>query len=154
MTPWRPGIVNVAVPLVPLADPVQPTLVYVPGTYPDPVAVIDPTSDWTFTPRTAAAPPPPSRLRVGLDSYPSPGVSNVKDASLPLCSSMVKVNVAANVGACPTGVIFKVGKFLYPKPWVNNVSESNPYPNITVPAAPEPVVSPVPGVNERVGADV
>ena len=89
---------------------------------------------------------------VGLDSYPSPALVIVIVASLPVCSSKVKASIASVVGASPLAVIFTVGTLLYPKPVVANVTVSNANPKIAVPAAFAPVVSPVAGVNDMLGA--
>ena len=89
---------------------------------------------------------------VGLASYPFPPPSKTIDPILPVCSSNVTVAVASAVGASPVCVIFTVGKLLYPKPLVANVSVSSSNPKIAVPAAFAPVVSVPSGVNETVGA--
>ena len=84
-----------------------------PGVYPDPVDVIDPTNDWILISTVAPVPPPPSRVMVGLVSYPSPTVANVAVPTLPVASSNVRVIDAAEVGVPD---IVTVGIFLYPKP--------------------------------------
>ena len=134
---------------------VNGTLLYVPAVYPDPLAVIDPVSDCTSTVIVAPCPPPPSIETVGVVSYPAPALSRVRDANLPVCSSNTGVT-AAGVDGSSAGefdvVMFTVGMFLYPKPWVSSVIVSISNPRVVSPAALIPVVSPVPRVNETVGA--
>jgi hypothetical protein len=70
----------------------------VPGVYPDPVEVIDPVNDWMLTSTVPPVPPPPSRVIVGLVSYPSPTPDNTAVPILPVASSNVRVIDAAEVG--------------------------------------------------------
>ena len=49
IAPWKPGIVNVALDAVVGLPPVNATSVYVPAVYPDPDAVMVPSSAVSYT---------------------------------------------------------------------------------------------------------